>query len=249
MFICNDCLKERFANWGSLSKSWGHCEFCKRTRVCYDIPSDQLIAKAKVPDPASIEYKPEVAANYIAHLEAVNHDQGKALDEYETSLLNTKSDDMPGRRMKIGVVGVDSGQLVITDPYYIDHGGEQCQLNDPEALCHVREQTAPEGQPKDLNHAKKFAQLRFDKGHDGLGVVFNSGMGDGTYEVWATIRECGDWGDRVTKVEVILVEEDAFCPKCTTYLNYDIDNPYGQGFCPDCGWNKASTSSDKEPEK
>ena len=38
-------------------------------------------------------------------------------------------------------------------------------------------------------------------------VVFRTGFGDGMYEVWATYRDFGDLGERITKVEVNLIEE------------------------------------------
>ena len=55
---------------------------------------------------------------------------------------------------------------------------------------------------------KKFLQLRYDLGHDGLGVVFNSGIGYGEYEAWATIGDVPPWGERIEKVEVILIPYD-----------------------------------------
>jgi hypothetical protein len=108
---------------------------------------------------------------------------------------------MTDRRVTIGVVGVDSGQLVICDPCYIDHEGKHKELNDYDHMLDLRAQTGG----GDLNHAEHFLQLKYDKGHAGLGVLFNSGIGDGAYEVIATIGDVPGWGERVKKVEVILV--------------------------------------------
>ena len=109
---------------------------------------------------------------------------------------------MKDKRIKIGVVGVDSGQLVICDPCYIKHNGEQSELNDYDELLKKKAESGN----GDLNKADEYAQLCFDMGHEGLGVVFDSGIGDGVYNVYATIGEISCFGKRVKKVEVILDE-------------------------------------------
>jgi hypothetical protein len=139
-----------------------------------------------------------------------------------------------GQKILLGIVGVDSGQLVIHDPCY-ERNQEGLKYDN---MMEARLDTCPKGMPRSHNNAKRYTQLNYQKGHEGLGVVFNSGMGDGTYEVWGTVRNCGPWGPRVTKVEVIMVEDDAFCPKCGTYLDYDLDDESCKGFCPKCGWKK-----------
>jgi hypothetical protein len=50
-------------------------------------------------------------------------------------------------------------------------------------------------------------QLNYRMGHEGLGVVFSSGLGDGTYEVYAIIQDVPGWGERVTKVEIELIPD------------------------------------------
>lgn len=57
--------------------------------------------------------------------------------------------------------------------------------------------------------------LPFRKGQEGpvgQAVAFSSGWGDGTYEVRATIRDYGAQGERVTKVEVILIPDEDDVP-------------------------------------
>jgi len=104
------------------------------------------------------------------------------------------------RRIKIGQVGVDSGQLLIADP---------CYIRDQRGLAYdeiLRARTESGG--GDMNQAPKYLQLKYDQGHDGIGVVFNSGFGDGMYEVYATIEDFGDLGgERIVKVEVITVTD------------------------------------------
>ena len=40
-----------------------------------------------------------------------------------------------------------------------------------------------------------------------LGVAFSSGLGDGSYDVYATIQDIPGWGERVTKVEIELIPD------------------------------------------
>jgi hypothetical protein len=51
-------------------------------------------------------------------------------------------------------------------------------------------------------------QLNYAMGHDGLAVAFSSGLGDGVYNVYATYKDMGNWGERITKVEIELIEDD-----------------------------------------
>jgi hypothetical protein len=44
--------------------------------------------------------------------------------------------------------------------------------------------------------------------NNGLAVAFSSGFGDGVYDVYATYKDMGVWGERITKVEIELIEED-----------------------------------------
>ena len=44
MFICENCLKEKFTNDG-LGRSYGRCEFCEDVKTCYDISSKYLNPK------------------------------------------------------------------------------------------------------------------------------------------------------------------------------------------------------------
>jgi len=84
--------------------------------------------------------------------------------------------------VKIGGFGVDSGQVIIMDPCYIDghwkkdgktgmYGGgtyEDC--------CNL------------ILSKKKYGELKYASGHKGLGVVSTTGFGDGYYPVYATIK-------------------------------------------------------------
>jgi hypothetical protein len=51
-------------------------------------------------------------------------------------------------------------------------------------------------------------QLYYPLGHAGIGVAFRSGFGDGCYQVWGTLEDIPNWGKRLTKVEIILIDEE-----------------------------------------
>lgn len=110
---------------------------------------------------------------------------------------------MGEKKIKLGVVGVDSGQLVITDPCYIDSEWKHEEFDD--------EKEAKENFSYNACCKKTLkghgGQLNFKLGHAGAGVVFSSGFGDGCYEVIATIKDYGDLGKRVSKVEIILIDD------------------------------------------
>lgn len=163
--------------------------------------------------------------------------------------------------VKIGVVGVDSGQLIMCDPCYIesqwktppesgnDHAHDIYRHEDDGKLWQFTYGAKPSNEnvnkfpgsyadiipeygksPNQLIDEGKFkktgidptphiprhefsyrgccketiasmhGQLNYTLGHPGAGVVFNTGAGDGTYDVYAEIKDVPGWGKRVTKV-------------------------------------------------
>lgn len=88
------------------------------------------------------------------------------------------------RRVQIGKVGVDSGQLMVCDPCYIDSEWGSDEFN-YKTVCG---KTNPD------------AQLNYKMGHPGVAVAFDFGYGDGVYPVYATINGEG----RIIKVEIIM---------------------------------------------
>jgi hypothetical protein len=50
--------------------------------------------------------------------------------------------------------------------------------------------------------------LTQDAGEVLSGVAFSSGLGDGSYPVYATFREIKGWGKRITKVEIELISDE-----------------------------------------
>lgn len=103
---------------------------------------------------------------------------------------------------QIGFVAVDSGQIVITDPanlsFWKDNGfGESETIGEYSY-----------GGACDLTLADDFdGQLVFESGTAGAGVVSRTGLGDGLYPVYATIVDLPDWGKRVSKIEIVFIDE------------------------------------------
>lgn len=52
--------------------------------------------------------------------------------------------------------------------------------------------------------------IPYPLGHDGLAVCFSSGFGDGVYEVWAHYALFEKFGERIAKVEVILIDDSFY---------------------------------------
>lgn len=146
--------------------------------------------------------------------------------------------------VKIGIVGVDSGQLMVCDPCYIDSEWEkeaytfdvEYYFVFPDGTKEKVEHCSPrwfeliervnsgELKLEDKKHREKpkhnfsynavahatlsdkgYGQLRYRLGHAGVGVAFSSGFGDGAYEVWAKIKDCGEWGKRIVEVKIKMV--------------------------------------------
>jgi len=147
--------------------------------------------------------------------------------------------------VKLGVVGVDSGQLMICDPCYVDSEWAKKevefkdQLEDQvtkEVVDSPRKtggsyddvykdkltwnQAIKKGILKELPEEEtgEFSydgcckatmnednggQLNYKLGHEGAGVVFSSGYGDGEYPVYVKYGKEG----RITEVRIILIGE------------------------------------------
>lgn len=99
---------------------------------------------------------------------------------------------------KLGHVGVDSGQIILVDPCYVDKGF------DYDEVCTSHTVGSTKADPTDMFGGRPF--------HNGFGgevlgipggaVVTSTGFGDGVYPVYAEVEDFGDWGNRVTKVYI-----------------------------------------------
>ncbi|MBW3011274.1 DUF4241 domain-containing protein [Candidatus Woesearchaeota archaeon] len=160
-------------------------------------------------------------------------------------------------RIRLGVVGVDSGQLMIVDPGYLgdwkdddfvstetfrdtETGKEikrpsnwQKEYRDGMTYNEAMEKGLIESVPGEKSGEFSYngvcqntidaeykkadeGQINYKLGHAGLAVAFRSGLGDGCYEVWGTVKDLDGWGRRITKVEIILIDEESDRHKALT---------------------------------
>lgn len=109
----------------------------------------------------------------------------------------------------IGHIGVDSGQVLITDPCYVeswedtDFSGDTVEA-DEKGLFPYGYTGACSATLSD----KQAGALRFAMGHEGAGVVTSTGYGDGSYPVYATFSDEDEWGTRVKSIRVEFIEEE-----------------------------------------
>lgn len=83
----------------------------------------------------------------------------------------------------IGTVGVDSGMLMLCDPCYIVGKGKSSPADSMQAPLQAEFEKSWDDFCDRLGYT--YAQLNYNGGHAGLGVVFHSGLGDGEYAVEA----------------------------------------------------------------
>lgn len=119
--------------------------------------------------------------------------------------MKPPADNAPGRWERIGEVGVDSGQLMITDPCYIGSQWKDTQFADSDKPTG---EFSYDGACRATCGDTQAGQLNYELGHSGAGVVFSSGYGDGCYEVWARYIDDPDWGTRIAEVRVIMIDDD-----------------------------------------
>jgi hypothetical protein len=97
----------------------------------------------------------------------------------------------------IGEIGIDAGLCWIGDPCYILHADPAPRAigNDWSQFCDILSTGG---------HRPTWRQFHYDLGHAGLGVVVETGYGDGTYPVFAEINGDG----RIAKVWVQFIGPD-----------------------------------------
>lgn len=128
----------------------------------------------------------------------------------------------------IGHIGVDSGQMMLCDPCYIDSIWEKKDTRDFSDL------SAFEGEFNYLGSAQ--ATLSDKKaGVLGLsaGVVCSTGWGDGLYPVYVTYE-----GNRISEMRIVFIsdeeeEEDDICEDC----NESVSTHECDYVCRGCNYN------------
>jgi len=101
---------------------------------------------------------------------------------------------------KIGVVGVDSGQLMIVDPCYIDNDWKKEEYNEKK---NAKENFSYNAVCKKNNDGVR--QINYEAGHKGLAVSFCSGFGDGVYEVYALFKKFDKMDMRIVEVRIKMI--------------------------------------------
>lgn len=108
----------------------------------------------------------------------------------------------------IGHVAVDSGQLMLCDPCYLNKWQDNKEWAKEPADQNGMYPFSYNGSCGATVGDDQYGQLKFDGGHAGAGVAFASGFGDGFYPVYATIIEDGLWGRRISEVRVVMIDEE-----------------------------------------
>ncbi len=96
------------------------------------------------------------------------------------------------RKVLIGEVGVDSGQVMITDPCYVkDFKNDEPFLQENELSNGDNFAYSYSGCCDATCNAPHHGQLDYALGHPGAGVVSTTAYGDGVYPVYAEIEDNG----------------------------------------------------------
>lgn len=107
----------------------------------------------------------------------------------------------------IGLVGVDSGQLLLTDPCYLsDFESDNYTGTPTEANSNGLFPYSYSGACAATLSTRMAGGLAFRLGHEGAGVAFSTGWGDGLYPVYVTYSDEG----RIASVEVRFIEDEDF---------------------------------------
>jgi hypothetical protein len=106
------------------------------------------------------------------------------------------------KRVLLGHVGVDSGQIMISDPCYVGDFKHDEDFDPARADDAGNYPYSYNGSCGATLSDAMGGQLALEQG-----VVSSTGYGDGSYEVWATIGESKGWGVRVHKLEVIFIDD------------------------------------------
>ena len=93
---------------------------------------------------------------------------------------------------EMGMVAVDSGQLLITDPCYIDSDWENEKIGASQNMNYSYSGTCEVTESE-----KGYGQLKSKKGNEGAGIAFGTAFGDGMYPVYGE-----KYNDKIIRVYV-----------------------------------------------
>ncbi len=113
----------------------------------------------------------------------------QAIEELPDGVLQALAADESPKRIEvtyIGEVAVDSGQLMVTDPCYIDDEWKREQfVRERETTEEALYNYSYDGACNATLNGEGHGQLAFQMGHAGAGVAFQTAWGDGIYGVYA----------------------------------------------------------------
>ena len=109
----------------------------------------------------------------------------------------------------VGIVGVDSGQMMLSDPSYVR---DFAVSDDIVKLNEVIKDGSDNsysylGACSQSNTPQQSGVLVNDIGAE-MGVVCSSGFGDGGYPVYVKRHDFGKWGKRVVEMKIEFVNEE-----------------------------------------
>lgn len=107
-------------------------------------------------------------------------------------------------KKQIGVIGVDAGLCWIGDPCYILHKDKKAKESHNQTPKAIGKDWIDFCDKICDNNYGKYMQFNYDLGHAGLGVVVETGYGDGTYPVFAEFIDDGS----VAKVWVEFISDN-----------------------------------------
>jgi len=103
------------------------------------------------------------------------------------------------QRVKIGEVFVDSGQMMVGDPCYLNQWVDSQSLDFDKRSGDY----SYEGACQETTQGDRAGVLG-----GGLSAVCATGFGDGRYPVYVEYSDEGDWGTRVKSITVEFIEDE-----------------------------------------
>jgi hypothetical protein len=157
------------------------------TRFRADKEFDQIALRELEIEKAELERDLFRTRGFRAMLALEEADEG---DREPSDDVESPSEETPKsvEVVYIGEVGVDSGQLMVTDPCYIDQEWKREQFSIAREQEHSHEAVYPYSYNGACNatlNGGGHGQLGYALGHAGAGVAFRTAWGDGGYPVYA----------------------------------------------------------------
>lgn len=146
----------------------------------------------------------------------------------------------------VGHIGVDSGQMMLGDPCYLDEwgGGEFTSVGEnkpPNGAFNY------DGACRATTSGKQAGLL--GNGVAKLAAVTSTGFGDGQYPVYVEISDEGAWGKRVKSMTIVFIddseeeEDEDHCENCGADLV-----GFMVAICDDCAYTEQEEREEDDDE-